>query len=45
MPVNKAMMKNMKKKYGEKKGEEVYYAVEQKQKGNKMTGISKKKKK
>jgi hypothetical protein len=32
MPVNKKMMKNMKKEYGEKKGESVYYAVEQKMK-------------
>jgi hypothetical protein len=45
MPVNKEMMKNMKKRYGEKKGEEIYYSVEQKQRGNKMTGLTKKKKK
>lgn len=32
MPVNKSMMKNMKEQYGKKKGEEVYYAVETKQK-------------
>lgn len=32
MPVNKSMMKNMKEQYGKKKGEEVYYAVEAKQK-------------
>lgn len=44
MPVNKEMMKKMKKKYGEKKGEDVYYAVEKKQRGNRMTGLQKKKK-
>lgn len=32
MPVNKSMMKSMKEKYGKKKGESVYYAVEAKQK-------------
>ena len=32
MPVNKAMMKSMKKEYGAKKGEQIYYAVENKQK-------------
>lgn len=31
MPVNKSMMKSMKKQYGKKKGESVYYAVEAKQ--------------
>lgn len=28
-------MKNLKKEYGEKKGESVYYALENKQKGKK----------
>jgi hypothetical protein len=32
MPVNRKMMKAMKEQYGEKKGKEVYYAVEMKQK-------------
>jgi hypothetical protein len=32
MPVNKSMMKSMKEQYGKKKGEQVYYAVESKQK-------------
>lgn len=32
MPVNKPMMKEMKKRYGKEKGERVYYAVEMKQK-------------
>jgi len=32
MPINKSMMKNMKEQYGKKKGEDVYYAVEAKQK-------------
>jgi len=32
MPVNKSMMKGMKEQYGKKKGEQVYYAVEAKQK-------------
>jgi len=35
MPVNRKMMKSMKEQYGSKKGEDIYYAVEQKQK-NKM---------
>lgn len=34
MPVNKSMMKSMKKEYGSKKGEKVYYAVEAKQKAH-----------
>ena len=32
MPVNKSMMKSMKEQYGKKRGEQVYYAVEAKQK-------------
>ena len=32
MPVNRKMMKSMKEQYGAKKGEDIYYAVEQKQK-------------
>jgi hypothetical protein len=36
MPVNKPMMKSMKESYGKKKGEEVYYAVENKQKKKSM---------
>jgi hypothetical protein len=32
MPINKSMMENMKKQYGAKKGKDVYYAVEAKQK-------------
>ena len=32
MPINKSMMKSMKEQYGKKKGEQVYYAVEAKQK-------------
>ena len=32
MPVNREMMKSMKDQYGKKRGERVYYAVEQKQK-------------
>lgn len=32
MPVNKPMMKAMKKEYGAKKWEQVYYAVEMKKK-------------
>jgi len=27
MPVNKKMMANMRKEYGKKKGEDVYYAM------------------
>jgi len=34
MPVNKSMMKSMKEQYGKKKGEQVYYAVEAKQKAS-----------
>lgn len=40
MPINKKMMESMKKQYGAKKGKDVYYTVEQKQKTS-----SKKKKK
>lgn len=32
MPVNRKMMKNMKAEYGKKKGEDVYYAMENKRK-------------
>lgn len=32
MPNNQSKMKAMKKQYGEKKGEDVYYATEQKAK-------------
>lgn len=32
MPINKSMMKKMKDQYGKKKGEDVHYAVEAKQK-------------
>lgn len=32
MPINAKKMKAMKKQYGEKKGEDVYYATEQKAK-------------
>ena len=32
MPVNRKMMSNMKKEYGSKKGESVYYAMENKMK-------------
>lgn len=32
MPVNQKKMKAMKKEYGSKKGKQVYYALEQKQK-------------
>lgn len=41
MPVNKSMTASMKKQYGKKQGESVYYAVETKQKKAKS---SKKKK-
>jgi hypothetical protein len=34
MPVNRKMMANMKKEYGKKKGEQVYYAMENKMKKN-----------
>jgi hypothetical protein len=32
MPVKQKMMKNLKKEYGKKKGEKVYYAIETKKK-------------
>ena len=32
MPIIRSMLANMKKKYGDKKGEEVYYATENKMK-------------
>lgn len=35
MPVNQKMMKDMKKRYGAKKGKDVYYAVEAKNKATK----------
>lgn len=35
MPVNRKMMKSMKEQYGKKRGEDIYYAVEQKQKNKK----------
>lgn len=35
MPVNKKEMKNLKKEYGKKKGEKVYYALENKKKTKK----------
>lgn len=38
MPVNRKMMANMKKEYGEKKGERVYYAMEMKRKKGKKKG-------
>ena len=41
MPVNKPMMKEMKKRYGKEKGERVYYAVEMKQKKTKKSGDKK----
>lgn len=30
MPIKKKLMNNLKKKYGEKKGKDVYYGLEQK---------------
>lgn len=35
MPINKKMLKAMKKEYGEKKGKEVYFALENKMKHKK----------
>lgn len=32
MPVNRSMMKDLKKQYGKDKGEQVYYALENKRK-------------
>lgn len=32
MPVNQSMMQSMRKQYGSKKGEKVYYATERKHK-------------
>ena len=32
MPVKQSMMKSLKKQYGSKKGEDVYYALEMKRK-------------
>ena len=46
MPVNQKKMKSMKKQYGKKKGEQVYYAVEnkarKKKKGNKRQNLRQK---
>ena len=35
MPINKSMMTSLKKQYGNKKGESVYYALEAKRKKQK----------
>lgn len=40
MPVNRKMMKAMKDQYGKKKGEDIYYAVEQKMKSKKKKGYA-----
>jgi len=37
MPVNNAMMADMKRRYGKKKGQNAYYAVERKRKKKKNT--------
>lgn len=42
MPVNKKMMKDLKKEYGAKKGKSVYYALENKQKAAKKAPAKKK---
>lgn len=34
MPVNRSMMKELKKQYGKEKGTDVYYALENKRKQN-----------
>lgn len=34
MPVIRSLMNNLKKEYGDKKGEDVYYAMENKKKKN-----------
>lgn len=44
MPVNKSMMAAMKKEYGAKKGKQVYYAVEAKQKAKSKSKPKTKKK-
>jgi hypothetical protein len=41
MPINKKMMASMKKQYGKKTGERVYYAVEAKQKATAKKGKKK----
>ena len=38
MPINKKMMANLIKRYGGKKGTDIYYALEQKRKGGKKRG-------
>lgn len=35
MPINRKKMKNLKKEYGKKKGEQIYYALENKKKSKK----------
>lgn len=40
MPVNRKMMKSMKEQYGKSKGEDIYYAVEQKMKNKKKKGYA-----
>lgn len=44
MPVNESMMRALKKKYGDEKGEQVYYAMENKRKHEKKRSKSKTKK-
>lgn len=38
MPIKKKMMQNLKKEYGDKKGKDVYYALENKKKKKKLNG-------
>ena len=45
MPVNKKMMNAMKKEYGDRKGESIYYAMENEMGHKHMMGKKKKSKK
>lgn len=43
MPINESLMKNLLKEYGNKKGKEIYYAMEQKRKMKEKIAAKKKK--
>jgi len=44
MPINQSLMDSLKKEYGNKKGEDIYYAMEAKRKAMKAKIDSKRKK-
>ena len=44
MPVNRKMMNSMRKQYGEERGEDIYYATENKRKHKLADSISRRRK-